>query len=222
MATRAASRPAATRAARPARRQRPRPARPRPSRCRSGWPRSPTACSCSNTRSRDTRSVFVTIATFGVPDDLGELLGDEAVAGPDRLVGRQAEADDVDLGPGRAYLGVETLAQQRPRPVQPGGVEQDELGVRTVHDAAHDPPCGLRLAGRDGDLLADQRVGQGRLAGVGPADEAREPRAVRVSVLPVASVTRVATGSAAGPLLPRRRRAPGGPCASRTGGARRC
>ena len=38
-----------------------------------------------------------------------------------------------------------------------------------VHDAAHHGAGGLRLVGGDHDLLADQRVGQRGLAGVGPA-----------------------------------------------------
>ena len=73
---------------------------------------------------------------------------------------------------------VEPLAEQRARPVQAGGVDQDQLGVGAVHDAAYDGARGLRLVGGDHDLAADQRVGQRRLAGVGPADERGEPAAV--------------------------------------------
>ena len=45
-------------------------------------------------------------------------------------------------------------------------------------DAADGVPGRLRLARRDRDLAADQRVGQRRLAGVRPPDEAREARDV--------------------------------------------
>src|SRR6202044_2741519 len=43
--------------------------------------------------------------------------------------------------------------------------------------AAHRRPRGLRLPGDDRDLLADQRVDEGRLAGVGRADDRDEAAA---------------------------------------------
>src|SRR5699024_9074310 len=49
--------------------------------------------------------------------------------------------------------------------------------VRAVHDAADGVPGGLRPAGGDRHLLADQRVGQRRLAGVRAPDHADEPGA---------------------------------------------
>ena len=63
--------------------------------------------------------------------------------------------------------------------MQAGGVDQHQLRVGPVHDAAHDGAGGLRARGGDRDLRADQRVGQGRLAGVGPPDEGRETAAER-------------------------------------------
>ena len=110
---------------------------------------------------------------------LGQLRHQVAVAGPDRVAGGQADADDVDLGPGRLDQVVQPLAQQRARLVQARGVDQDQLAVGAVDDAAHGVTGGLRPGRRDRDLLADQRVGQGRLARVGPADQADEPAAVR-------------------------------------------
>ena len=110
--------------------------------------------------------------------DLGQLADDEPVARPDLLVRREAHRDHVDLGPGRPDQVVEPLAEQRARPVQAGGVDQDQLRVLAVDDAAHDRPRGLRLVGGDHDLLADQRVGQRGLAGVRPAHERREAAAV--------------------------------------------
>jgi len=91
-----------------------------------------------------------------------------------------------------------------------------------------------------GDLTQEQadaartRIenGDGPLFGIGGpkpgADHSPSPESVSkayrpmVSVLPSASVTRSPPGRQRGLLLPRRRRAPGGPCASRTDGARRC
>ena len=160
----------------------------------SDRPISATAVSASATRSRLTRSVLVTTATFGDPAERRQLARDEPVARADLLVGRQAEAHDVDLRPGRADLVVEPLPQQRARPVQTRGVEHDQLGVRPVHDAAHDPPGGLRLARGDDDLLAHQRVGQRGLAGVRSPDEGDEPGAVRSWLpAPVSSVGVVTT-----------------------------
>ena len=75
-----------------------------------------------------------------------ELLGDEPVARADLLVGGHAEADDVDLGQVVAHQVVEPLAEQRARPVQAGRVDEDQLRVGPVHDAADRVPGGLRPA----------------------------------------------------------------------------
>ena len=132
---------------------------------------------CWASRSGGTRSVLVATATFDRTPHLGELLDEEPVARADLLVGREADRDHVDLGPGAGHQVVEPLPQQRPRPVQPRGVDQDQLGVGPVHDAAHHGAGGLRPRRGDRDLGADQCVGQRRLAGVGPADEAGEAAA---------------------------------------------
>ena len=117
---------------------------------------------------------------------LGELGGDEAVARPDALVGRHAEADDIDLGERRPHDVVEALAEQRARAVQTGGVDEDELRVVAGEDAAHRVPRGLRLVAGDDDLAADQGVGQRRLAGVRTSDEAAEAGAERhPAILPL-------------------------------------
>ena len=98
--------------------------------------------------------------------------------GPTFSVGRDAQPDDVDLGQGLAHDVVEPLAEQGARPVQPRGVDQDQLGVGPVDDPADRVPGRLRLSRRDRDLVADERVGERRLAGVGPSDEAGEAGAV--------------------------------------------
>ena len=133
-----------------------------------------TASNCSASAALGTRSVLVTTATT-VARSAAISAGDEPVALADRLVGRQAQADHVDLAPHLADQVVEALAEQRARAVQAGRVDQDELRVGPVQHRADHVPGGLRPVGGDGDLLTDDRVGQGRLAGVGSADKAREP-----------------------------------------------
>ena len=61
----------------------------------------------------------------------------------------------------------------------PGVSTSTSCAVRPVHDAADRVPGGLRPVADDADLLADQRVGQRRLAGVRAAHEAGEAAAVR-------------------------------------------
>ena len=55
--------------------------------------------------------------------------------------------------------------------------DEDELAPLVRDDPPDRVPGRLRLARRDGDLAAHQRVGQRRLPGVRPADEACEPTA---------------------------------------------
>ena len=110
---------------------------------------------------------------------LAQLPGDERVTGADGLVGRDAEHDDVDVGQGVADDVVEPLAQQALRLVQPRGVDEHDLAGRLVHHPADGVPGGLRAVADDADLLADQRVGQRRLAGVGAAHQGDEAAAVR-------------------------------------------
>ena len=77
-----------------------------------------------------------------------------------------------------------------------GGVDQHDLGVALHGHAAHREAGGLHLLGDDGDLGADQAVDQGRLAGVGRADDGGEAgaggqcrslRAPRVPAWPAAA-----------------------------------
>ena len=135
------------------------------SRC---WP------SCSGV----ARSVLVATAMRGRAPHLGQLGDEEAVAGSDLLVGREAHGDHVDLRPRGAHQVVEPLAQEGAGPVQAGGVDEDQLRVVAVDDAAHHVAGGLRLGRGDDDLLAHERVGQRRLARVGAPDERREAAAV--------------------------------------------
>ena len=58
--------------------------------------------------------------------------------------------------------------------METGGVDQDDLRVVLVDDAAHVVAGGLGAPGGDGDLGADHGVGEGGLAGVGAAHDAGE------------------------------------------------
>ena len=61
------------------------------------------------------------------------------------LAGKQTATMSTSAQRGRHEV-VEPLAEQRARPVQARGVDQDQLGVGAVHDAADDGARGLRLA----------------------------------------------------------------------------
>jgi len=107
--------------------------------------------------------------------DRGQLASQVPVAGADRVAGRDAEADHVDFGQGRADQAVQPFPEQRARLVQAGRVDQDQLGVRPVHDAADHMAGGLRPITGDRHLGADQRVRQRRLADVRTAGETGKP-----------------------------------------------
>ena len=109
---------------------------------------------------------------------LGQLRRDVAVAGTHLLVGGQAERDDVHLGQRVPHQIVQPLPQQRARPVQARRVHEHGLRVRPVHDPADRVPGGLGPCRHDRDLLPDERVRQGGLAGIGAAHQAGEPAPV--------------------------------------------
>ena len=98
--------------------------------------------------------------------------------GPDLLVRRHAEHDDVDLSQRRPHDVVEAFAEQRARLVQARSVDHDQLRVGAMHDAAHGMPGGLRPVAGDRDLLPDERVEQRRLARVRSPDHAGESRSM--------------------------------------------
>ena len=54
-------------------------------------------------------------------------------------------------------------------------VDEHDLSFGIVANAGNAIARGLRLVGNDGELLADQTVEEGGLAGVGPADQRDEP-----------------------------------------------
>ena len=106
--------------------------------------------------------------------DGAQLAGDELVAWTDALVGGQAEEHDVDLGEGLAHHIVEALAQQRAGTVVSGGVDEHQLVVIPVHDAADVVAGRLGATRGDRDLSPDQGVRQGRLADIGTPDDGDE------------------------------------------------
>ena len=66
--------------------------------------------------------------------DGADLFTDPPVPRADRLVGRDAQPDDVDLRIRIPDKVVEPLAQQRPWPVQAGSVDEDDLVATAVHN----------------------------------------------------------------------------------------
>ncbi len=124
----------------------------------------------------------------GLRGDLADVLEDPAVTGANLLIRGDGQADDVDVGIGVFDDFVEALAEQSARAVQAGRVDEDDLCILAVDQAADGVAGGLGLVSRDGDLLPHQGVGQGGLAGVGAADEGHEAGAEalgRVGVLRV-------------------------------------
>ena len=122
----------------------------------------------------------------GLRGDLADVLEDPAVTGANLLIRGDGQADDVDVGIRVFDNFIEALAEQSARAVQAGCVNEDDLRILAVHQAADGVAGGFRLVSRDGDLLPDQGVGQGGLAGVGAADEGHEAGAEalrRVGVL---------------------------------------
>ena len=107
---------------------------------------------------------------LGGAPHLGHLGDDEPVARPDLLVG--SGSTRRPRRPRPRWCGTRSLSRSPSRVrgrCSPGVSTRISWRVRAVHDAAHHGPRGLRLVGGDHDLLADQRVGERRLAGVGPA-----------------------------------------------------
>ena len=97
-----------------------------------------------------------------LPDLLDQLLlGDADVR--HRL---DEQSDEVHVRDGIARDLDHVVAQTAARLVKARGIEQDELRIALGHDAVDAVARGLRLIGDNGDLLADERVGQAGLADV--------------------------------------------------------
>ncbi len=125
------------------------------------------------TSARDAASVLFTASTTGV-ETSARRAGDEPVARPDRRVGLDEEADDVDLTERRERTVVGALTEQCAGLVHARRVEEDDLGRG---GRAHSPDLrarGLRAVGDDRHLPADDLVEQGRLADVRSPDQRHE------------------------------------------------
>ena len=108
----------------------PTPARPRPTRCRASRRAArPRAAAGRRPSCGDEVGLGDDRDLRRAPRRARARCAMNRSPGPIGLVGRQAEADDVDLGPRLAHERVEPLAEQRARLVQAGRVDEHELGV---------------------------------------------------------------------------------------------
>ena len=124
----------------------------------------------------------------GLRGDLADVLQDPTIAGANLLIRGDGQADDIDVRVGVLDYLVEALTEQCSRAVQTGRVDEHDLRILAVHQAADGVAGGLGLVSRDGDLVPHQRVGQGGLARIGAADERHEAGAEalgRIGVLRV-------------------------------------
>ena len=87
------------------------------------------------------------------------------------LGGVDQQADDVGVVHGVQGVAHHLAVEPVERPVDAGGVVEDHLPALAGEDADDPVAGGLRLVGDDRQLLLQQAVHQGRLAGVGPADQ---------------------------------------------------
>ena len=109
-------------------------------------------------------------------DGLGDVDpgGDPLIAGAERHRRVDDEAHDIDVFSGLERSCVDPLAECSHGLVQTRCVDEDELRIRQVDDAAHALTGGLRLVADDAHLLAAHGVEQRALADVGSADERDE------------------------------------------------
>ena len=110
----------------------------------------------------------------GRPLHLGEMVEE----GCERLVEPAMGIDDKghDIGVARPVPGgLRHGAVESPLRLKDARrIDEDDLGVADERDAAHRPARRLRLVGDDGDLGADQRIGEGRLAAIRRTDQRHE------------------------------------------------
>ena len=118
------------------------------------------------------RSTLLTAITIGTRARLQQT-GDEAVAGPDALLGvdhHQAAVGIIEL---RLHAVLHPLGERIAWALDTGQIDQHQLPVRAAGHGPDRSARRLRLVGDDRDLAPDQRVGQRRLADVRTAGEAR-------------------------------------------------
>ena len=80
---------------------------------------------------------------------MGKLLAqaaeDPPVPGADLLVGRQKESDSIAVRQGFVNDIIKPLSQDCPRPMYPGGIDQDDLAGSCGDDSTDSFTCGFRL-----------------------------------------------------------------------------
>ena len=143
-------------------------------------PRRPGAPRRSGRRS--VRSTLLTAITTGT-GAASQQAGDEPVARPDPLLGVDHEQAAVGVGELALDPSLHPLGERVARALDAGQIDEHELPVGAGGDAADRAARRLRLVGDDRDLRADDRVGERRLADVGPAGERDEARSGRRMVL---------------------------------------
>ncbi len=105
---------------------------------------------------------------------------DEPVARTDGVRRVDHETDDIDLAKRRERTLVGPLAEQRPRLVDTGRVEEDDLTVVGGAHTAHLGARRLRPVGDDRHLRADEAVDERGLADVRPPYHRHEAAAKRL------------------------------------------
>ena len=149
-------------------------------------PTSSASCATSLSRSartaRLTVSVFVTIATIGLRRRCESSVAMNRSPGPTAWsAGMHRPTTSTLVHVSRTWSFSRSPSRVRGR-WRPGVSTMISWPSGSVDDAAQHAPRRLRAVGGDGDLAAHQRVGEGRLAGVGTSDEAREAAAERHAV----------------------------------------
>ena len=85
----------------------------------------------------------------------------ELVARSDALVCRQAEDHAIDFSQSLADHVIQALSQEGSRTVISGSINQDQLVVVTVNNAANIVASRLRTSRGDRNLVSDKRIRQG-------------------------------------------------------------
>ncbi len=128
-----------------------------------------------------TRSVHLVhddtwLGTLGRAAAVEQNADDVTVTGADFLAGfehRENNLNAVNTGLGRL---VEPVAQTRLRPVQTGGVDEDDLDLVLGQDAANGGARCIRTPRGDGHLGADHLVDEGGFADVRPTNNGAKTR----------------------------------------------
>ena len=140
----------------------------------------------SSSFGRSTRSILLRTASLGFRASPSAVRIALRVLGQARFVGLLAGVDSSMSASASAAApqADATIARSRRRfgGNRPGVSTNTSLSLALGENAAHGRPGRLSLAGDDRDFLADQRVDEGRLAGVGRADDGDEAASGRAQL----------------------------------------